>query len=585
MTAGDRSAPRPSARACSATSRWSSPRPRADGPNPPGGSQTQMTEATAPQHTFLGRMLDTIERVGNKVPHPAIIFIILIAGVIVLSQLLFWAGVSVTYDVAEPPPVAGEVGYPSGSSVEVPQVSLPEDVDGYHIEQETTAVKGLLTADGIRFMITSPVANFNNFGVVGIILVAMLGVGLAEESGLIGSIIRLLVRSSPRGLITFIIVLIGILSSVATDAGYLVLIPLAAAAFHSMGRHPLAGLAAGFAGVGAAFGVNILIAPIDGIMTEVANESIALVDPTRTIDVTANWFFAVVSTFFLAILITIMTEKVIEPRLGPYTGDAVAEPTDVVPDEERRGLKFALYGFLGALAVILLITLPPGAPLRNETTGAIFGDSPFMTGILVIISIFFGVAGYAYGKGAGTMTSSVEAINGVVKTYSGLAGLIFLLLIIAQFIAFFNYTNIATVLAVVLADALETAGLGPIPLLVGFVVVTALLDIVIPGVIPKWAIFAPIFIPLFLRLGIAPQLVLAAYRVGDSPFNVITPLMAYFAVIVVFAQRYEKTAGVGTVVSLMIPYTVVLLLAWTAFLVVWFLLGIPLGPGAPVHLT
>ena len=544
-----------------------------------------MTETTAPQHTFLGRMLDTIERVGNKVPHPAIIFIILIVGVIVLSQLLFWAGVSVTYDVAEPPPVAGEVGYPSGSSVEVPQVSLPEDVDGYHIEQETTAVKGLLTADGIRFMITSPVANFNNFGVVGIILVAMLGVGLAEESGLIGSIIRLLVRSSPRGLITFIIVLIGILSSVATDAGYLVLIPLAAAAFHSMGRHPLAGLAAGFAGVGAAFGVNILIAPIDGIMTEVANESIALVDPSRTIDVTANWFFAVVSTFFLAILITIMTEKVIEPRLGPYTGDAVAEPTDVVPDEERRGLRYALYGFLGALAVILLITLPPGAPLRNETTGAIFGDSPFMTGILVIISIFFGVAGYAYGKGAGTMTSSVEAINAVVKTYSGLAGLIFLLLIIAQFIAFFNYTNIATVLAVNLADWLEAAGLGAVPLIVGFVLVTALLDIIIPGVIPKWAIFAPIFIPLFLRLDIAPQLVLAAYRVGDSPFNVVTPLMAYFAVIVVFAQRYEKSAGVGTVVSLMIPYTVVLLFAWTAFLVVWFLLGIPLGPGAPVHLT
>ena len=142
-----------------------------------------------------------------------------------------------------------------------------------------------------------------------------------------------------------------------------------------------------------------------------------------------------------------------------------------------------------------------------------------------------------------------------MKTYSGLAGLIFLLLIIAQFIAFFNYTNIATVLAVVLADALEAAGLGPIPLLVGFVVVTALLDIIIPGVIPKWAIFAPIFIPLFLRLGIAPQLVLAAYRVGDSPFNVITPLMAYFAVIVVFAQRYEKTAGVGTIVSLMIPYS------------------------------
>lgn len=545
-----------------------------------------MTEVTAPppNHTFLGRLLDTIEVVGNKVPHPAIIFIILIAGVIVLSQILYIAGASVTYDVVEPPPVVGEQGYPPGSSVEVPFV--PPDFDYHledlHVQQETTAVQGLLTADGIRFMFTSPVANFNNFGVVGIILVAMLGVGLAEEAGLIGALIRLLVRVSPLRLITFIIVLIGILSSVATDAGYLVLIPLAAAAFHSMGRHPLAGLAAGFAGVGAAFGVNLLIAPIDGIMTEVANESIALVDPSATIEVTANFFFAVVSTFFLAIIITILTEKVIEPRLGPYTGHAIAEPTDVVPEEERRGLRYALYGFLGALAFVLLLTLPPGAPLRNPETGEIFGNSPFMTAILVIISLFFGVAGYAYGKGAHTITGSVQAINAVVKTYSGLAGLIFLLLIIAQFIAFFNYTNIATVLAVVLADALETAGLGPIPLLVGFVIVTALLDIIIPGVIPKWAIFAPIFIPLFLRLGIAPQLVLAAYRVGDSPFNVITPLMAYFAVIVVFAQRYEKTAGVGTIVSLMIPYSVILLLAWTVFLVAWFVLGIPLGPGSPV---
>jgi aminobenzoyl-glutamate transport protein len=547
---------------------------------------TAMTESAAPQHTFLGRILDGIERAGNKVPHPAIIFVALIAGVIVLSQILYIAGASVTYEVVAPPAVAATQGYPSDSSVVVPVVppNYQYHVGDETVQTQTTAVRGLLTADGIRFMFTSPVANFNNFGVVGIILVAMLGVGLAEEAGLIGALIRLLVRRSPRRLITFIIVLIGILSSVATDAGYLVLIPLAAAAFHSMGRHPLAGLAAGFAGVGAAFGVNLLIAPIDGILTEVTNESISLVDPSRTIDVTANFFFAVVSTFLLAIIITLMTEKVIEPRLGAYRGGAVAEPTDVVPAEESRGLRYALYGLLGSLAFVLLFTLPPGAPLRNPETGAIFGDSPFMTAILVVISLLFGVAGYCYGKGAHTITGSVAAINAVVKTYAGLAGLIFLLLIIAQFIAFFNYTNIATVLAVVLADALETAGLGPIPLIVGFVLVTALLDIIIPGVIPKWAIFAPIFIPLFLRLGIAPQLVLAAYRVGDSPFNVITPLMAYFAVIVVFAQRYEKTAGVGTIVALMIPYSLVILVTWTIFLVVWFLLGIPLGPVAPVSI-
>jgi aminobenzoyl-glutamate transport protein len=542
-----------------------------------------MTEAAAEQHTALGRMLDVVERVGNKVPHPAIIFVILIAGVIVLSQILYLVGASVTYEVAAPPVVEAHQGYPSGSAVEVtgvePVVIPSED---YEIQTETTAVQGLLTPDGIRFMVTSPVANFNNFGVVGIILVAMLGVGLAEEAGLIGALIRLLVRVSPARLITFIIVLIGILSSVATDAGYLVLIPLAAAAFHSLGRNPLAGLAAGFAGVGAAFGVNLIIAPIDGIMTEVANESIALVDPSRTIEVTANYFFAAVSTFFLAVIITIMTEKVIEPRLGAYTGDAVAEPPDTSTPEESKGLRYALYGFLATLVVAGILSIPPGAPLRNPDSGALLGDSPFMSGIIVIISALFLVAGYAYGKGAGTVKSSVEAINAVVKTYAGLAGLIFLLLIIAQFIALFNYTNIATVLAVILADALEAAQLGPIPLLVGFVIVTALLDIIIPGVIPKWAIFAPIFIPLFLRLDIAPQTVLAAYRVGDSPFNVVTPLMAYFAVIVVFAQRYVKTAGVGTIVSLMLPYTIVMLLAWTVLLVVWFMLGIPLGPGSPV---
>ena len=461
--------------------------------------------------------------------------------------------------MVEPPPVTGEVGYPPGSSVEVPQVPASRTTTGDHIEiSETTAVKGLLTADGIRFMITSPVANFNNFGVVGIILVAMLGVGLAEEAGLIGALIRLLVRSSPRRLITFIIVLIGILSSVATDAGYLVLIPLAAAAFHSMGRHPLAGLAAGFAGVGAAFGVNLLIAPIDGIMTEVANESIALVDPSRTIDVTANCFFAVVSTFFLAIIITIMTEKVIEPRLGPYTGRRGRRTDRRRP---RRGAprpaSTPLYGFLGALVVVLLLTLPPGAPLRNPD------DRRDLRRLAVHDRhprdhqrCFFGVAGYAYGKGAGTID---EQRRGHQRRREDLLrpGRADLPAAdhrpVHRLLQLHEHRDGARGGPRGLRS--RRAGLGAIPLIVGFVLVTALLDIIIPGVIPKWAIFAPIFIPLFLRLDIAPQLVLAAYRVGDSPFNVITPLMAYFAVIVVFAQRYEKTAGVGTIVSLMIPYT------------------------------
>ena len=252
-----------------------------------------------------------------------------------------------------------------------------------------------------------------------------------------------------------------------------------------------------------------------------------------------------------------MTEKVIEPRLGPYGGDAVAEPTDIVPDEERRGLKYALWGFLATLAVVLLITLPPGAPLRNPETGDIFGDSPFMTSILVIISAAVPASrAMPTARAPARSPAASRPSTRSSKTYSGLAGLIFLLLMIAQFIAFFNYTQHRDRAGrEPRRRRSSTPGSGPSRCSSGSSLVTALLDIIIPGVIPKWAIFAPIFIPLFLRLGIAPQLVLAAYRVGDSPFNVITPLMAYFAVIVVFAQRYDKQAGVGTIVSLMIPYS------------------------------
>ena len=543
---------------------------------------------------FTQRMLDRIETVGNKVPHPAIIFAGLCVFVILLSAVLSLFNVSVTYEVAEIPPIAVEETELGGSQQPEAEVPAPSYQDREpEIREETTEIESLLSVDGIRFIFTSFVQNFANFSVVAVIFVAMIGVGVAEKAGLMAALIRKLVAVAPARAITFIIVLLGVISSVASDAGYLILIPLGAAAFLSLGRHPLAGLAAAYAGVSAVFAVNVLITPIDSLVTEITNESLALVPGTEPLSVTANLWFSIVSTVFIAFVVTVVTERVIEPRLGAYEHEpggpvgAGADPESpdqaVVLGDEPRGLRLALYGVLASVVVVALLTVIPGAPLRHPETDAIIGDSPFMDSLIFIITLIFVVAGICYGVGAKTMKSSVDVINATTETFASLAGLIFMLLLISQFIAYFNFSNMPTVLAAEMADLLERADIGAIWLLILFIFVIALLDIVIPGVVPKWAIFAPIFIPLFLRLDVAPQTVLAAYRVADSPMNVITPLMVYLPFIVVVAQRYKRDAGLGTVISLMIPYTFVTLVVWTLFYVAWYLIGIPFGPGYPVH--
>jgi aminobenzoyl-glutamate transport protein len=498
--------------------------------------------------------LAAVERIGNMVPHPAIIFFILIGIVILLSVIFGLLGTSVTYDA-----------YDEASG---------------DITERTTAVRSLLSADGIRFMLTSPVANFLGFTGVGVILVAMIGVGLAEESGLIATLVRQLVASAPRSIFTFMIVMVGVVSSIAADAGYLVLVPLAAAAFHSMGRHPLAGLAAGFSGVAAVFLVNVFVTPTDALLVEVTNDAIRAVNPQALITPVGNLFFMIASSIIMGFICTVLTERFVEPRLGPYTGGVPVEKAHALTLAEERGLKFAGRAFLGFVIVIGLLTAPPlpWGILRNQETGGIMAGSPFMSGLIILISLLFLCVGYAYGRGAGTIANVTAAIGLVVKTWSNLAGMIFLLFVIANFIAFFNFTNLATVLAVNLADFLQTTALGATAYIVLFVAVVAIIDIILTGALAKWAILAPVFVPLFMRLGGDPNLVLAAYRVGDSPMNVITPLNVYLAVMVGFAQKYQKDAGIGTIVALMLPYTVVLLVLWTLMLVIWYALGIPLGP-------
>ena len=554
-----------------------------------------MTAATAqaPEHTAMGRLLDVIERAGNRVPHPVMMFLYLIIGVILLSAALAFAGVSVTDEIVVPDAVPVTPGYYEDTTQPILEPA-PADLgyeDGFHLEEVTIPIKSLLDAEGVRFLFTSFVPNFAGFGVIAVTFVALMGAGVAEASGLMAALIRLLVGASPRRLLAFVLIFVGVLSSIATDAGYLILVPLGAAAFMSVGRHPLAGMAACFAGVGAIFGVNPIPGPIDAQITEITNEALGAAGGTP-LTILANYWFSIVSSILLAVVAALITERVIEPRLGAFQpataggpdGISIEDEADAVhdPASERRGLRYALIAFAGFIGLVLLLTLPPGAPLRDPLTGDIIGTTPFMDSLLFIISMTFLISGIGYGIGAGTFTSSNDVIGAVTKTFAGLAGLVFMLLMISQFIAYFNYSNLPSVLAIALAEWLETAGIPALPLLIGMIVIILLLDVIMPGLIPKWAIFAPILIPLFIQLGVPPQTGLAAYRVGDSPMNVVTPLMVYLPFMVTIAQRYDKNAGIGTIIALMLPFVVIVAAVWTALFVVWFLLGLPLGPGYPV---
>jgi aminobenzoyl-glutamate transport protein len=538
---------------------------------------------------LVDRVLDVIERVGNKVPHPAIMFLSLCLGVIVLSALLSWAGVGATYEVVKPTSQSVQAVDVAGSVLpaEVLPAQPPAPSD-YHLVTQTVHIQSLLDADGIRFLFTSFVRNFMGFTAMGIILIVMIGVGVAERSGLIASLIRRLVAASSPAALTYIIVFLGIISSIASDAGYLVLIPLGAAAFLSIGRHPLAGMAAAFAGVAGGFGVNLLVTPTDAVLTEITNESIHLVDPATSIGLTANLWFGIGSTILLTIVLGFVTSRVIEKRLGAYdpafapqAGDADIQTADSGPEiddaADHRGLRLAGIYTVVTAVIIVLLTAPPGAPLRNPDTGEIIGSSPFMDSLIVIITLFFLAAGLGYGRGSGSLRSKTQVVQAVEKSWAGLAGLLLLFLLIAQFIAYFNYSNMPQVAAVKLGDLIENVNIATIWLLLIAILITLVVGIIIPQAIAKWALLAPIFIPLFVRLGVDPAAVLAAYRVGDSPVNIVTPIMAYFPLIVIFAVRYDKRSGIGTVIALMLPYFLVLSAAWTLFFLGWYALHLPWG--------
>ncbi len=543
-----------------------------------------MTAATAAPKRGGGSMLDKIEAIGNKVPHPVLMFLYLIIGVIVLSTILAFFNIQVTETIAVPDATSVTADYYEDSTQPIFAEQPPYGED-WHLEETTIAVHPLLSVEGIRFMFTSFVPNFTGFAVVGIAFIALMGAGVAERAGLMSSLIRLLVAASPRRALAFVLIFVGVLSSVATDAGYLILVPLGAAAFASVGRHPLAGLAACFAGVGAIFAVNPIPGPVDAQVVAITNEALSLTNQAPQ-TIVSNWFFSVISSIVIAFTAAIVTERIVEKRLGPWTGSAAAHEGDapeIDPAHDRAGLKRALWFTLGFFAIVLVVTLPPGAPLRDPASGDIIGNTPFMDSLMFIITMAFLVAGIGYGFGAGTFKGSNDVIDAVVKTFAGLAGLIFMLLMIAQFIAYFNYSQMPAVLATMLSQALEASPIGTLPLLIGLILVIMLLDVIMPGLIPKWAIFAPIFVPLFDSQGVPAQTLLAAYRIGDSPMNVVTPLMVYLPFMVTIAQRYQKDAGIGTIIALMMPFVIAITVVWVILFVIMFMLGIPVGPGYPIQ--
>lgn len=501
-------------------------------------------------------ILGTVEKIGNILPHPTTLFVILCAIIMVVSHIAYKIGVSVTYEGI--------------------------DVASGELKELTVGVVSLLTPEGIRYVFTSAIKNFTGFAPLGTVLVALLGVGVAEGSGLISTVLKKLVLSTPKKFVTVVVVFAGVMSSIASDAGYVVLIPLGAVIFKSCGRHPLAGIAAAFAGVSGGFSANLLPGPTDALLGGITTEAARLANPTYEVGMTGNWYFIIASAFLITILGTFVTEKIVEPRLGEYKGNDNEEVMEVTK-EQKRGLLFAGIALLVTLIGILLLVVPYNGILRNPETHEIL-KSPFMDSIVVIIAILFLIPGIAYGIGERTIKNDKQVINLMGKSMSAMGSYIVLVFFAAQFVSYFSYTKLGTVIAVRGANFLEATGIKGIPLLLAFIVVAAFINLFMGSASAKWAIMAPIFVPMLMGIGYSPELTQMAYRIGDSATNIISPLMSYFALIVAFAEKYDKDSGIGTLISTMVPYSIVFLIGWSILLMLWFIFKLPLGVGVGIFM-
>jgi aminobenzoyl-glutamate transport protein len=422
---------------------------------------------------------------------------------------------------------------------------------------------------------------------LGTVLVAMLGVGVAERSGLISAAIRATVLRAPARFLTVAVVFSGVVSNTASEAGYVVLVPLAGVIFLAMGRHPIAGMAAAFAGVSGGYSANLFIGTVDPLLAGITQEAAQLIDPGYTVHPAVNWYFMVASTFLITIVGTVVTHRVVEPRLGTYdpsrAEEGVGDERTLQPlgDRERRGLWWALLSVISISALVATAVVPEWGILRNPETGDVL-DSPFLRGMVALIFVFFLVPGIVFGRVAGTIRSDRDVIQGMSSAMSALGLYIVLVFFAAQFVAFFGWTNLGGITAVTGADLLTALGLtGPV-VFIPFILICCFINLMLGSASAQWAVTAPIFVPMLMLIGYSPEVIQAAYRIGDSTTNIITPMMSYFGLILAFAARFDRGLGIGTIVATMLPYTIAFLTTWIAFFFLWvFGFGLPIGPEAP----
>ena len=491
-----------------------------------------------------GGFIGFVERGGNALPHPATLFAIFAVSILILSWIFYMLGASAIH------PATGE----------------------------TVEAVNLLSKEGLHRILLEMVDNYTGFAPLGIVMVALLAIGIAESSGLITAAIRVLVLKASPKIITFIIVLAGILSNMASDLGYILIIPLAGIIFHSLGRHPIAGMSAAFAGVSGGFSANLFIGTIDPLLAGLSTEAANIIDPDYYVLPTANYYFMVVSTFVIAFAGTWVTNRFVEPRLGQYKCEFEIEPVESLTRKEKKALKWSFYIFLFWIAIFLAGLLPEYGLLRGADGTML--HSPLLKGFIAVLFFVAGTMSIVYGAIVGKFKSDKDVVKGMVTSFKGLVAFLVLVFFAAQFVAWFKWSNLGLLLAINGADWLQNANLGLIPLLIIFVLFSGFLNMFMGSASAKWAILGPVFIPMFMLLGYSPELSQAVFRIGDSVTNVISPMMSFFALIIVYYEKYEKKAGIGTLISTMLPYSLTFLGLWVLLLIGWVLLGLPLGPGS-----
>ncbi|MGB5346032.1 MAG: AbgT family transporter [Woeseia sp.] len=507
-----------------------------------------MSESKAVRQSGVQRALAAVERVGNRLPDPAMLFV----GLLVIVWLLSWLLSGIQFDVTHP------------------------------LTGEPLRIINQLSGTSMTTFFTKLVTNFTHFHPVGVVLVAMLGIGVAEHTGYINSGLRAMMAWTPRWLLTPMVILVGIVSHTAVDAGYVLVIPLGGVIFYAAGRHPLAGIAAAFAGVSGGFSANFVPSSLDPMLQGISQTGAQILDPNIVLNPLNNYFFTTVSSLLIVGLGWYLTDKVVEPRLHDQghelDGDLEDLPTmDALEPNERRGLRFANIAIVLGIIALIVTAWPEGSAWRDGAGNLTSGAAPLMGSIVPLIFVLFLLPGVVYGYAAGTVKSSRDIIAGMTKSMTSMGYYLVIMFFIAQFIYAFGQSNLGVLLALKGAAVLKALALPGAITITGIVFLTGFINLFVGSASAKWALLAPIFVPMLMQLGISPDLAQAAYRVGDSSTNIITPLMPYFPLVVVFCQRYVKSTGIGTLTAMMLPYSVTFIILWTIFLLVYWAIGFPLG--------